>query len=94
MEATFSDRRLRVGNRNTDAPGFNRALEAQRPVGSLLKPMVYLLALAQPGRWSLATPVDDAPVNVTLPNGRNWNPGNSDGRRQGTGRMRGARGGG
>ena len=72
-----------VGNRNTDAPGFNRALEAQRPVGSLLKPMVYLLALAQPGRWSLATPVDDAPVNVTLPNGRNWNPGNSDGRSHG-----------
>jgi penicillin-binding protein 1B len=72
-----------VGNRATDQPGFNRALEAQRPVGSLLKPMVYLLALAQPGRWSLATPVDDAPVNVTLPNGKSWNPGNSDGRSHG-----------
>ncbi|MBP6626384.1 MAG: transglycosylase domain-containing protein, partial [Arenimonas sp.] len=72
-----------VGNRATDQPGFNRALEAQRPVGSLLKPMVYLLALAQPGRWSLATPVDDAPVNVTLPNGKTWNPGNSDGRSHG-----------
>ena len=72
-----------VGNRNTDTPGFNRALEAQRPVGSLLKPMVYLLALAQPGTWSLATPVDDAPVNLTLPNGRTWNPENSDGRSHG-----------
>ena len=72
-----------VGNRNTDTPGFNRALEAQRPVGSLLKPMVYLLALAQPGNWSLATPVDDAPVNLTLPNGRTWNPENSDGRSHG-----------
>ena len=72
-----------VGNRDTDQPGFNRALEAQRPVGSLLKPMVYLLALAQPDRWSLATPVDDAPVTVTLPNGKAWRPGNSDGRSHG-----------
>ena len=68
-----------VGNRAATQPGFNRALEAQRPVGSLLKPMVYLLALAQPDRWTLATPVDDAPVNLTLPNGKTWNPGNSDG---------------
>ncbi|HEX5694632.1 MAG TPA: penicillin-binding transpeptidase domain-containing protein, partial [Arenimonas sp.] len=68
-----------VGNRDTDQPGFNRALEAQRPVGSLLKPMVYLLALAQPDRWSLATPVDDTPVDLVLPNGKRWNPENSDG---------------
>jgi penicillin-binding protein 1B len=39
-----------VGGKQVDQPGFNRALEAQRPVGSLLKPFVYLLALAQPDR--------------------------------------------
>ncbi len=72
-----------VGNRRSDEPGFNRALEAQRPVGSLLKPLVYLLALAMPDQWSLATSVDDAPITVTLPNGRRWNPGNSDGRSHG-----------
>ena len=72
-----------VGNRDTAQPGFNRALEAQRPVGSLLKPLVYLLALAQPDRWSLATPVDDAPVDIVLPNGKRWNPENSDGRSHG-----------
>jgi penicillin-binding protein 1B len=72
-----------VGNRAGDQPGFNRALEAQRPVGSLLKPMVYLLALAQPGRWSLATPVDDSPVTIPLANGQAWTPGNSDGRSHG-----------
>jgi len=72
-----------VGNRDTAQPGFNRALEAQRPVGSLLKPLVYLLALAQPDRWSLATPVDDAPVDIVLPNGKRWNPDNSDGRSHG-----------
>lgn len=72
-----------VGNRDVRQPGFNRALEAQRPVGSLLKPMVYLLALAQPGRWSLGTPVDDAPITITLPNGKSWSPDNSDGRSHG-----------
>jgi penicillin-binding protein 1B len=44
-----------VGSRSFQDHGFNRAVEAQRPVGSLLKPFVYLLALAQPQRWSLAS---------------------------------------
>ncbi len=73
-----------VGNRRSDEPGFNRALEAQRPVGSLLKPFVYLLALAQPDRYSLASWVDDGPVEVTQPNGKTWRPKNSDGKSHGT----------
>jgi penicillin-binding protein 1B len=73
-----------VGNRKSDEPGFNRALEAQRPVGSLLKPFVYLLALAQPDRYSLASWVDDGPVEVTQPNGKPWRPKNSDNQSHGT----------
>ena len=73
-----------VGNRKTNEPGFNRALEAQRPVGSLLKPFVYLLALAQPDRYSLASWVDDSPVEVTQPNGKAWRPKNSDGKSHGS----------
>jgi len=73
-----------VGNRKVDEPGFNRALEAQRPVGSLLKPFVYLLALAQPDRYSLASWVSDSPVEVTQPNGKAWRPKNSDGKSHGT----------
>lgn len=73
-----------VGSRSFDEHGFNRAVEAQRPVGSLLKPFVYLLALAQPGKYSLATWVDDSPVTVALGKGKNWNPGNSDGRSHGS----------
>ena len=53
-----------VGGRAADTHGFNRALQAQRPVGSLLKPFVYLLALAQPGRYSLASMVEDAPQDL------------------------------
>ncbi|MEN1960883.1 penicillin-binding protein 1B [Luteimonas sp. MJ246] len=76
-----------VGSRDVDTPGFNRAVEAQRPVGSLLKPFVYLLALALPDRWSLATWVDDSPVTVTLQNGKRWTPGNSDGKSHGSVRL-------
>lgn len=76
-----------VGSRDVAMPGFNRAVEAQRPVGSLLKPFVYLLALALPDRYSLATWIDDSPVTVTLDNGKRWNPGNSDGRSHGSVRL-------
>ncbi|MBX9401892.1 penicillin-binding protein 1B [Lysobacter sp. BMK333-48F3] len=76
-----------VGSREFTQHGFNRAVEAQRPVGSLLKPFVYLLALAQPGQFNLASWVDDSPVTVKLGRGRNWNPGNSDGRSHGMVRM-------
>ncbi len=76
-----------VGSRDPVEHGFNRAIEAQRPVGSLLKPFVYLLALGNPTRYSLASWVDDSPVTITLENGRRWTPGNSDGRSHGTVRL-------
>ncbi|TLX21090.1 penicillin-binding protein 1B [Thermomonas fusca] len=76
-----------VGSREFTEPGFNRAVDARRPVGSLLKPFVYLLALAQPDKWSLASIISDAPVTVGLGRGRNWKPGNSDGRSHGNVRL-------
>src|SRR5688500_7577530 len=76
-----------VGSRDFRHPGFNRAVEAKRPVGSLLKPFVYLLALAQPGQYSLASWVDDSPVAISLGRNRTWRPGNSDGRSHGSVRL-------
>lgn len=76
-----------VGSRNFARPGFNRAIQAHRPVGSLLKPFVYLLALAQPDRWSLASWIDDSDVTVDLGQGRRWSPDNSDGRSHGSVRL-------
>lgn len=72
-----------VGGRDSRDHGFNRALDAHRPVGSLLKPFVHLLALAQPGRYALATRVDDAPITLQLPGNRQWSPENADGRSHG-----------
>lgn len=67
-----------IGDRAPDQPGFNRALQARRPIGSLVKPFVFLVALAQPQRYSLASIVEDAPVSLPQPNGKNWMPQNAD----------------
>ena len=73
-----------VGGRDADAPGFNRALEARRPIGSLVKPFVFLVALAQPQRYSMASLIEDAPVSLPQRDGTRWTPKNDDGVVHGT----------
>lgn len=70
-----------VGDRRAGARGFNRALDAKRPIGSLVKPAVYLAALER--GYSAASPVEDDPVEVRLDDGRRWAPRNHDGRHLG-----------
>jgi penicillin-binding protein 1B len=53
-----------VGGRDRAYAGFNRALDAVRPIGSLIKPVIYLTALTQPERYSLVTPSPDKPVSL------------------------------
>ena len=67
-----------IGARDPADLGFDRALEAQRPIGSLIKPFVYLIALAQPQKYSLASLLDDTPVDMPQPNGTRWTPQNDD----------------
>lgn len=67
-----------VGNREPRFDGFNRALDARRPIGSLVKPFVYLTALEQPQRYNLATIVSDEPLSVKGSNGKMWEPRNFD----------------
>lgn len=65
-----------AGDRVTDYPGFNRALMAQRPIGSLIKPLL-LYSLLQ-GELTLASLVDDEPIRIRQSNGETWEPRNYD----------------
>ena len=72
-----------VGDRRVRYSGFNRALDAKRPVGSLFKPAITLTALQQPERYSLATKVSDDAVTLTTLEGEKWQPKNFDRRSHG-----------
>ena len=66
-----------AGGRQAGFAGFNRALDIQRQVGSLIKPAVYLTALALPQRYNLATLLDDSSLRYEE-HGRVWSPENYD----------------
>ena len=73
-----------VGGKDLRYRGFNRALDAARPVGSLLKPAVYLTALSDPSRYTLATPVDDGPFVWKSRGAKDWEPANYDKKHHGS----------
>lgn len=72
-----------VGDRDPGFAGWNRALDARRQVGSLIKPVVYLTALQRPGRFSLATVLPDEEVELENEQGEMWKPANFDGESHG-----------
>ncbi|MGD8378600.1 MAG: penicillin-binding protein 1B [Gammaproteobacteria bacterium] len=67
-----------VGGRQARYAGFNRAIDSLRPIGSLVKPAVYLSALASGQHYTLTTPVEDTPLEVQMPDGSVWTPTNYD----------------
>ncbi|HEY0633919.1 MAG TPA: penicillin-binding protein 1B [Gammaproteobacteria bacterium] len=67
-----------VGGRDPSYPGFNRAIDAQRSIGSLMKPAVFLAALADPSRYTLITPLDDSPLTWREAGRPAWTPKNYD----------------
>jgi penicillin-binding protein 1B len=67
-----------LGGRQPRFAGFNRALDAIRPIGSLIKPAVFLTALEQPDNYSLASIISDGPVQVAGHDGSVWQPRNFD----------------
>jgi penicillin-binding protein 1B len=67
-----------VGGRDPRYRGYNRALDAARPIGSLLKPAIYLTALSEPARYTLLTPIDDSPFVWKSRGAPDWEPANYD----------------
>ena len=66
-----------IGGKQFRYSGFNRALDANRSVGSTIKPFVYLTALAQPDNFSLTSLIDDS--EITIQDKENlWSPRNYD----------------
>lgn len=66
--------RALVASRHSDDTGFNRALNARRQVGSLVKPFIYLTAYLHhhtPGEL-----IENSPLAVKLSDGTIWKPHN------------------
>ncbi|CAH1544763.1 peptidoglycan glycosyltransferase/peptidoglycan DD-transpeptidase MrcB [Vibrio jasicida] len=70
--------RAMVGGKRVGYEGFNRALNASRPIGSLVKPAIYLTALEQPEKYNLATTLHDTPLSLKGSKGSVWSPRNFD----------------
>ncbi len=70
--------RVIVGDADVENEGFNRALDMQRSIGSLVKPAIYAQALSQPQYYHLASILRDEEVSVTMENGQVWQPKNAD----------------
>ncbi|QUX90997.1 penicillin-binding protein [Marinomonas sp. A3A] len=70
-----------VGSSGQNYTGFNRALGAVRPIGSLVKPPLYLSALAT-GRYTWWTEIEDKKLRFNV-GGQIWEPENYDRRTHG-----------
>ena len=75
--------RALVGGKEAGYAGFNRALHAKRPIGSLIKPAVFLAALERYQRFNLATLIEDKEITLSSEDGQAWRPKNYDGKYRG-----------
>lgn len=73
-----------IGSRQPRFAGFNRALDAVRPIGSLIKPAIYLSALERPSHYTLTSWLEDEPFSIKGQDGQVWTPQNYDRKAHGT----------
>ena len=72
-----------AGGRNPRGVGFNRVLDAIRPIGSLIKPVVYLTALENPDRYTINSTLSDTTIKVKDKKGNTWKPKNYSNKQHG-----------
>jgi len=72
-----------VGDRNKNQNAFNRALDARRPIGSLVKPAIYMTALQQASKYNVLSTLDDSKLVLKQKNGQSWAPSNYDNKTHG-----------
>ncbi|PKG83720.1 penicillin-binding protein 1B [Colwellia sp. 75C3] len=75
--------RALVGGRESGYAGFNRALNAKRHIGSLIKPAIYVAALERYQQYNFATILDDKAITLKKGSGKKWQPKNYDGKYRG-----------
>ncbi len=63
-----------IGGRSTRYQGFNRAIDAVRQIGSLIKPAVYLTGLQR--GYTLATMLQDEAIAIPIQGSKPWRPRN------------------
>lgn len=67
-----------VGDRQADFVGFNRAIDAYRQTGSVIKPFVYLTALQASDKFNMLSQINDEPFSLEGSDGSVWTPKNYD----------------
>ncbi|NRA64812.1 MAG: penicillin-binding protein 1B [Pseudobacteriovorax sp.] len=67
-----------IGGSTPGLPGFNRALDSKRPIGSLVKPAIALAAFRAGAGYHLTSSLSDEKITVTLDDGKTWSPKNYD----------------
>jgi penicillin-binding protein 1B len=77
--ATTGEIEAMIGGREVRFAGFDRALDARRQIGSLIKPAIYLTALSRPEEYNLITPLADEPIVVEQRGSEDWEPKNYSG---------------
>ena len=77
VDVTNGEIKSVVGSTNPSSYGFNRSINAIRPIGSLVKPLIYLTALDRYDEYNLTTILDDSKLSIKS-GGKLWEPDNFD----------------
>ena len=77
VEPLTAEVKALIGGRGQGS-NFNRALYAERHIGSLIKPIIVAEAMSRSGEFHLGSLLEDQEISVTDERGQKWQPQNYD----------------